>query len=207
MVCINPRDAADAGEWVTALANEFRLTRSGEQIRHDVDLLRPDSKVHGTADRGNGVCRTRRPIGEVAALRHLKGTEDAHVKVTAAHHRKRISVVEVRSTQLLGHRLLAGVDEVGIDTAQLWFRPHTEHSVLRVEDHFDSLWQEIRDTGGGADAQVHDCPLGDVTCNPGGELVPADSCGHAAPPSAVADPTNRPFRSQARSPTATTRST
>ena len=88
----------------------------GEQVGHDVDVLGADREVHRAADgrdragrAGATSWRGRRDS------RHLERAEHADVEVSAAHHRERVGVVEVRGAGQLGDGLLAGVDEVGVD--------------------------------------------------------------------------------------------
>ena len=51
-------------------------------------------------------------------------------------------------------RLLAGVDEVGIDLVSIGKRPHAQHAVLGMQRHFAIVGQEIGDKGRNADAEI-----------------------------------------------------
>ena len=48
---------------------------------------------------------------------HFERAEHREVDVPAAHHRERIGAAEVRRARQFGDRLLAGVDQIGIDLA------------------------------------------------------------------------------------------
>src|SRR5262249_4215976 len=52
------------------------------------------------------------------------------------------------------HRLLAGVDEVGILLAFVGERPHAEHAVLALQVHLDTVGDIVRNQRRDADAEV-----------------------------------------------------
>src|ERR1700756_4902943 len=88
-------------------------------------------QVHGPAhalDHGSG----HHPVGQVTVAGHLHTAEHGDVDVTAADHRETGCRVEVRRTGHHRHRLLAGIDQVGVDLVVVRERPDSEDAVLGV---------------------------------------------------------------------------
>jgi len=100
-----------------------------------------------------------------------KGAEHAHVEVSAAHHRERVRVVEVRRPRQLGYQDLAGVRQVRVDLVVLGRGAFVEHAVLGVQHHSGALGQVVGDQIGLADPDVHIRPVRDVPRYQGGHVV------------------------------------
>ena len=82
------------------------------------DRLGSDGEDHRST---HGADRRRRAYGASSAatsLGDLLGAEEADVEMTAADHRERIVMVEVRCTRQFGDWDLAGVDQIRIDSWQ-----------------------------------------------------------------------------------------
>jgi hypothetical protein len=166
--------------------------RFGEQIHHHPGLFRADREVHGAADGGDRLRVAGVPVGQIAVHGHLERAEHADVEVTTAHHAERVRLVEVRGARQLGHRDLAGVDEVRIDRIAGHRRPHAKQPVLGVQDDILSRVEMVGDQCGGADPEVHVGAVGNV----GGDALRERDAVEAHRADA-----------HARSPIATTRST
>jgi hypothetical protein len=124
-------------------ATDLALALLGEVLHHHVDVLRADREIHRAADGGNRVLRASVPVGEVATRRDLERAEHAVVEVAATHHPERVGVMEIRRPGQRGHRLLAGVDEIGVLLAGGRSRPHAEQAVLGVQDDLAILRQVL----------------------------------------------------------------
>ena len=154
-VRIDPVHAVEAGDRIRARRHDLARAVAGPVFHHHVDRFRADRQVHRAADRRNRVRAAGVPVREVACDRHLERAQHAAVEVPAAHHRERIGVVEVRCAGQRGHRLLAGVDEIGVLGAGLGCRTHAEQPVLRVQDDLAIARQMVGDQCRQADAEVH----------------------------------------------------
>jgi hypothetical protein len=71
------------------------------------------------------------------------------------NHTERIRARKVRCARQFGYCFLAGVNQVGIFRAFQRKRPHAEHAVFGLEDHFHAVRNMVRNQGGNPDAQVH----------------------------------------------------
>ena len=84
----------------------------------------------------------------IAFFVHFHRAEHAQIDVPAANHGKRIGAREIRGAGHLGHRFLAGIDQVGIFFAFDRIRPDAEHSVLRLQHDFHARRHMIGDSVG-----------------------------------------------------------
>src|SRR5690606_2533554 len=123
------------------------------------------------------------PVGQVAAGGDLHGAEDGDVDVAAADHAERQRGVEVRGAGQRGHRLLARVDQVGVDLVVRRVRADAEDAVLGVQRHPAALRHEAGDERGQPDAEVHVGAVGQLGCGAGGDLLPGPA--HRPSPSAA----------------------
>src|SRR3546814_2374262 len=77
------------------------------------------------------------PVREIAVARDLHRAEDRKIDMTAADHRETVSRREEARRRKCGDRLLAGVDEIGIDLIIIRKGADAEHAVFRLEDDLD----------------------------------------------------------------------
>ena len=54
-----------------------------------------------------------------------------------------------------GHRLLSGVDQIGVDGLLGGERPHAEQAIFGLQVHLHAVGHEVGHQGGHADAEVH----------------------------------------------------
>src|SRR4029077_12004950 len=94
------------------------------------------------------------PVGEIAVLRHLHRAEDRKVHVAAADHAERIGRGEIAGRRQFAHRLLAGVDEIGIFLALVGERPHPEHAVLALQLNVHAFGNIVGDQRRNTDAEI-----------------------------------------------------
>ena len=83
-------------------------------LHRDDHALGAGDQIHGAAHALHHLAGNH-PVGEIALLVDLQRAEHGQVDVAAAHHRERVGAAEVRAARQLGDRLLAGVDQIGID--------------------------------------------------------------------------------------------
>src|SRR5215216_1664135 len=74
--------------------------------------------------------------------------------MAAAHHAEGVGAREIAGRGQLAHRLLAGVDEVGVFLALIGKRSHAEHAVLALQVDVDAVGDVVRDQRRNADAEV-----------------------------------------------------
>ncbi len=139
-------------------------------LHHHPNVLRTDRKIHRPAHGGDRIAAGV-PVGEIAGHGHLECAEHRDVEVSAAHHRERIGVVEVRPAGQQGHGFFPGIDEVRVFLARRRRRAHAEDSVLAVEEYLPVLRQVVADERRHADAQIHVRALRDVLRDAPGDLV------------------------------------
>src|SRR3546814_2033469 len=75
------------------------------------------------------------PVGDVAIFRDLHRTEDRKIDVPAADHAETVGRGYIARAGELGDRLLAGIDDVGVDLGAAGVGPEAEHAVFRLERH------------------------------------------------------------------------
>src|SRR3546814_3694603 len=76
-------------------------------------------------------------------------------------------------TTLFRSRLLAGVDEIGVNLILIWKRPDAQHSILRLERHINALRNVVGDKRRDADPEVHIKAVAQFPRRAGGHFVPA----------------------------------
>ena len=122
--------------------------------RHD-HAARADDEIHRAAD-AEHVLPGHGPVRDVARDRDLQGAEHGDVDVAAADHREALRAVEVRGAGERGHRLLRGVDEIGIDLVLARSGPDAEEPVLGVQEDVRVVAEKAGDEVRDADAEVDD---------------------------------------------------
>ena len=83
-------------------------------------------------------------------------------EVSAADHREAVRVVEVRRPGIRRHLFLARVDQLGVARTGFRRRPHSEQSVLGVEDHLATFGHVRGDPFGDADTEIDVRAVGNV---------------------------------------------
>ena len=141
-------------------------------IRHYDDLFGSHSKIHGAANpRRSGIVECR-PVGEIAVLRDLEGTEHAEIDMAATDHREGIGMMKIAAARQQRHRPLAGIDQVRVLFALGRGGPHAENAVLAMDHDFTVRRQVVRHQLRRADAEIDIGSLGDVLGDPPGDLRP-----------------------------------
>src|SRR5690606_25931037 len=97
---------------------------------------------------------TGAPIGKVAIFSDFIGTQNRDIQMTAAHHRKAVSVVEERSAGVQRHSLLAGVDQIPVFFTGSRSLAKVENAVFGMVDDFAPVRLELGDHFGKADAKI-----------------------------------------------------
>src|ERR1700693_540514 len=72
----------------------------------------------------------------------------------AAHHAEGFGAGEIAGRRQFAHRLLAGVDQVGVFLALVRKRAHAEHAVLALHADFDAVGDVVRHQRRDADAEI-----------------------------------------------------
>src|SRR5216683_5269204 len=72
----------------------------------------------------------------------------------AAHHAEGFGAGEIAGRRQFAHRLLAGIDEVGVFLALVRERSHAEHAVLALQVHVDAVGDIVRYQRRDADAEI-----------------------------------------------------
>ncbi len=110
-------------------------------------------------------------------LAHFHPAEHSEIDVPAANHREALRAVEKRRGRQLADRLLAGVDQIGIDLVVIGERPDAEHPVLALQRDGHLGRHMIGDQGGDADAEVDVEAVLQLFCRSRGHLVPGPALG------------------------------
>src|ERR1700757_4324788 len=74
--------------------------------------------------------------------------------MSPTHHAEGIGRGEIAGGRQFADRLLAGIDEVGVDLVLIGERPHAEHAVLALQVHVDAGRDVVRDQRRDADAEI-----------------------------------------------------
>ncbi len=125
----------------------------GGMLHHHHDALDAGDQIHRAAHALDHLARNH-PVGEVAVLRHLHRAEDRQVDMSAAHHAEGFGGREIAGRRQFAHRLLAGVDEVGVFLALVRKRSHAQHAVLALKIHVDAIRNIVRHQRRNADAKI-----------------------------------------------------
>ena len=94
------------------------------------------------------------PVGEVAVLGHFHGAQDGQVDVAAADHGEAVGRAEIGRALDLGHGLLAGIDDVGVDLVVEREGADAQHAVLALQGDVDILRHVVRHQRRNADAEI-----------------------------------------------------
>jgi hypothetical protein len=172
----DPLHARQAGQRQRALAHDLVPPAPGGVLHHHQHPLGAVDEVHRAAHPLDHLPGDH-PVGEVAFLRDLHRAEHRDVDVPSADHRERAGGVEERGARQDGDRLLAGVDEVGVDLLLRRVRADAQHAVLAVQDDVHAVRHVVRDQGGQPDPQVDDGAVGQLARDPRGQLVSGEGHG------------------------------
>ena len=144
---------------------------------HD-DALDAGHQVHGTAHALDHLARDH-PVGQITVFADLHGTQDGQVDLAAADHGKAVVAAEDAGAGDGGHRLLAGVDEVGVHLILGRERADAQHAVLALQPDLLGGGHMVGHQGRNADAQVHIEAVFEFVGRAGGQLVLGPGHGQA----------------------------
>src|ERR671911_2015601 len=172
---------AGAGERERALLDDLWLTLLGQVGARDDYGLRPYEQVHRPSyaqDRltGDG------PVGYTSQPVHLKHAEHDDGDVAAPDHGERLGAREVGGADVLRDRQLPGVDQLRINLLGLRGGSGTDHTVLCMQEDFDTFGHVIGYECRKADAEVDHVPRLQVPGHPAGDIV--GDCAQVYPPPA-----------------------
>ena len=86
-------------------------------------------------------------------------------------HSKARSAVEIGRLWKLANRLLARIDQVSILFARKRERADTQHAVFRLQRHFDTLGDVVRDQSRNTNAKVHIISVAQFLRRAGGHVI------------------------------------
>ena len=173
-------DDAGSGQRQRAIAQQLGAAVRGRVLHQNDDAPDAGDKVHGAAHAFHALARNH-PVGQVAALGNLHGAEDRQVDVSAANHGEGIGARKSGRARHEGHRLLSGVDEVGVDFVLTRKRAHAEQAVLRLQSHGDAGGNVVGHQRGNADAEIDVEAVLQLLCGAGGHLM-TSPCHWSIPP-------------------------
>src|SRR5437867_8047816 len=75
--------------------------------------------------------------------------------MSAPDHRKRVRTGKIRGARQFGDGFLTGIDEIRILFAFEGVWTNAEQSILRLQQHFHTLWNVVRAQRGHSDAKIH----------------------------------------------------
>jgi hypothetical protein len=127
-------------------------------------------QVHRAAHALDHLARDR-PVGDVADDRDLHGTQDRGVDLAAADHPEARRGVEEGSALAQGDRLLAGVDQVGVDILLEGIGADAEDAVLGLQDDLDVVGDIVGDQRRQADPEVDVGPVRQLLGGAGRHLL------------------------------------
>ena len=123
-------------------------------LQQNPHALGADREIHRTAHAGREIRILRRPVGEVALLRHLERAHDRKIEVAATDHEERVGMMEECPALHQRGQALPGIDQVWIGFVRSGFRSHAENAVLAVEHDLAVLRDVIGDQRRQTDPQV-----------------------------------------------------
>ncbi|MNC52326.1 hypothetical protein D3C75_1016670 [compost metagenome] len=163
------------------MLNNFAFAFFGQVFGHHKHLTGANRQIHCAADRRDCPRCAGTPVGQIAAFGNLIGAEHADIQVTAAHHGKRVAVMEKAAAFEQGNRLFTGVDQFGIFLAGRRCRAHTENAVFAVQEDLFIRRQEVGYLGWDPNAQVDVGTFRDIAGNTFGQLLMC-KFGHGGAP-------------------------
>src|SRR5216684_2227175 len=83
----------------------------------------------------------------------------------SADHGEGIAAGKISCPRNLGHRLFAGIDQIGIFVALKRKRPHAQHAVLALQHDLHPLGNVVRHQRRHADAHLHIEAITQLTSN------------------------------------------
>ena len=135
---------------------------------------------------------------------HLERAEHGDVDVAAADHGEARRAVEVRRARQRGHRLLGGVDQVGVDVVRAPGAGRRRGGRSRYGGTPRVVAEHARDEVRDADAEVDDLARAELVRGPRRDRATWTSAGSALMPaprdSRRRDGASRPTRARARPP-------
>jgi hypothetical protein len=173
-------DDVPAGQRQRALRDELRVAALGIMLHHDDDLLDSGDEVHRPAHALHHLARDH-PVGDVAFLGHLHRPQHGEVDMAAADHREALLGAEIGGAVQFADRLLAGVDQIGIDLILVREGPDPEHPVLALERDLHPLRDVVGDERRDSDPEIDVIPVAKLLGGAGGHLVAGP--GHYEAPS------------------------
>jgi hypothetical protein len=158
------------GQRQRAGGDELGAAVFGSVFHHHDDPLHPGDQIHRPAHALDHLAR-HHPVGDVAVFGDFHRAQHGQVDMPAADHRKAGGAVEIGGIGQFADRLLARVDQIGIDFVVKRKRPDAQHAVFRLQRDLhpggDMVGHERRD----ADAQVHIEPVLQFARGAGGHFV------------------------------------
>ena len=143
----------------------LRLAIFGRVFHRNDDAPRTGDEVH-CATHALHHFSGNHPIGEIAVLVDFHCAQHAKINMAATNHRERVRTRKIRCPGEFAHRLLAGVDEVGIFLAFHRIRADAEHAIFALQNDIHSRWDVIRNKRGHADAEIHVEPIAQFARDP-----------------------------------------
>jgi hypothetical protein len=142
----------------------------GHMLHQHDDALDASHQVHRAAHALDHLAGDH-PVGQVAVLADLHGTQDGQVDLAAADHGKAVVAAKDAAALDGGHRLLAGVDQVGVDFVLGGERADAQHAVLGLQPHLLVGGHKIGHQRGNAYPEVDVKTVFELTGRTGGHLV------------------------------------
>ena len=169
-------DDGGAGEGESAGAEDFGGSVGGGVLHDDDYAADSGDEVHSPAHAFDPLAGDH-PVGEVAVLGDLHGSEDGEVDVAAADHGEGVGGGEGGGSGDEGDGFFAGVDEVGVDFGVEGERAHAEEAVFGLQGDGHAGGDVVGDEGGDAYAEIDVVAVLQFLGGTGGELVAGQ--GHA----------------------------
>eukprot|EP01025_Chloroclados_australasicus_P040009 TRINITY_DN4164_c1_g1_i6.p1 TRINITY_DN4164_c1_g1~~TRINITY_DN4164_c1_g1_i6.p1 ORF type:complete len:316 (+),score=45.89 TRINITY_DN4164_c1_g1_i6:256-1203(+) len=163
-------DATLAGQREGALLDDLGLALLVGVLHGDDDLADAGDQVHRAAHALDHLAGDH-PVGDIALLADFHGAQDAHVDVPASDHAEALGATEEAGAGAGGHRLLAGIDQVGVDLGLGGEGADAQQPVLGLQPYVHALGDVVGHEGRHADAKVHDVAVAQFLGRPPGDLV------------------------------------
>ncbi len=168
-VCDDQVDAAHGGQWQTAFTHELAGAFPVTVIEDRDDLACASGEVHCAADTGDFFSGNH-PIGEIAPLADLHGSEHRDIDVASTDHGKAHGRVECAASVDDRHRLFSGVNDLGVDLIVVGEGAHSKQSVLGMKDDSTGGINVVADQRRDADTKIDDASGGEFACGTRGDL-------------------------------------
>ena len=136
-----------------AFGDELGIAVLGDMLHHHDDLLHPGDQVHRAAHALHHLARDH-PIGDVPPFGDFHRTQHGQVDMAAADHGEAGRAVEIGRMRQLADRLLAGIDQVGIDLVVIREGADAQHPVLGLQGDVHAFGDMVGHQRRDADAEV-----------------------------------------------------